>query len=620
MSLVAFVVLALGLAICLAPVSLLRASSRRRAQDYFVASRSTRLEVVRNSSIAYGLRVATFGPFFVWGASGELWPAIVASVCLGLGVYLVYILRRPILDFMDDAIESDRSVTVHELIARAHGNDPRVRLLTSALTLFALGGLLVAEALAVVVVLRPMLPSGAAGVWLLAIGMALLMLLQVIPSGHRGVMHSAQLQLGMLYLGLFGSATILLYLHMSALAPRPLHGTLAIACFAACSATMLGYRSSKYVDTDPIRSAATDLSRTAWIARFVSRFGKIFNIAFSVVLVLVIVFALMALQGEGVARAARESFAALQAGTRVPAITLVALCLMLLLHPICDVTNWQRLAAARAETSSCGVESRRRPATLQRLYGMYSIENALGLLAMCSLGGLAAIAIPTPSAADPLRAFVAHLSSAEKSVSVIASPLLLLFVFAAGLSTMSSLFSAGLWTIRYDTLPALWPELAPGRAQAADETTAMRRTFLAGSGLCLSVAAAFFIAESYLDVSVASSSFLAVVSALCCAQLSLVPLLAAAIIGRKRAAFAPIWALIILAAGASGAAAAVTVYLVTGEGTWLWAAVPACLGCGLLLFFMAPAGSQPALGKPRRELGVAESRAGRPAHGCVREK
>jgi hypothetical protein len=59
-----------------------------RARDYFVASEYTPPGVVRNSSIAYSLQIATFGQFFGWGAKGEFWPAMIFSAMFGAGLYL----------------------------------------------------------------------------------------------------------------------------------------------------------------------------------------------------------------------------------------------------------------------------------------------------------------------------------------------------------------------------------------------------------------------------------------------------------------------------------------------------------------------------------------------------
>jgi hypothetical protein len=597
MSFATFLPLLLALGICFIPVWLLRYPDYRRAQDYFVSSQYTRPEVVRNASIAYALRMAAFGPLFAWGASGDLWPAIIGSAFFGLGVYLIYILRQPLLEFLDDALSRDRSITVHEFIARQHGNDPRVRLLAASLTVFALLGLLVAEALGVAAFLKPMLPGSAAAVYWFVFGALLLTVLHAILSGHSGVMHSAQLQLGMLYLGLFGSTALLLYLHVSALTPMPPHGTFAVVFVAVCCAIMLYYRRSRYVDTDPIRRATSnaDPGRASSGARLLSRFEKIFNACLSVLLGLIIVVALMEFYAAGLPTFVRDSAAALQTGTRVPGVGLIALCLLPLFYPLVDVTNWQRLAAARKDMSSSGVEPGRQSAVLRGVFRIYAVESSLVWLLMCMLGAIAVIAIGMPGGADVLQIFVAQLISEHNEVAVVALPLLLICVFAVALSTMSALFSASLCTIRYDLLAALWPELAPGQGQALKEATARRRTLVAGGGLGLAVATIFCVADASLQISFTSGTFLALLFAFCCAQLSFAPLVLGPIVGRLRGGLgtvSPGWAVVILGFGAASGVAAVTVYLATGTEAWLWAAVPACLGSGLVLFAIARAASR----------------------------
>src|SRR5262245_57098837 len=146
-----------SLAIYLIPIYLLRRKTYARVQDYFVSSEHTPPGVIRNSSIAFALKMSKFGPFFVWGARGDFWPAITYSAFFGLGVCLIYILRRPMLAFMESALHGDRSITVHDFIARQHGNDPRVRLLASGLTVFATLALVIGEALVLATFLKPIL-------------------------------------------------------------------------------------------------------------------------------------------------------------------------------------------------------------------------------------------------------------------------------------------------------------------------------------------------------------------------------------------------------------------------------------------------------------------------------
>src|SRR4051795_9386705 len=101
MSLAQILIVAIFFGVCLVPAVLLRCRRNTRVADYFVAAGPTPPEVVQNSSVAYALRVIMLGPFFAWGATGDLAPAVIAAVCFGLGLHLIVMLRRPILAFLD---------------------------------------------------------------------------------------------------------------------------------------------------------------------------------------------------------------------------------------------------------------------------------------------------------------------------------------------------------------------------------------------------------------------------------------------------------------------------------------------------------------------------------------
>jgi len=579
-----------SLAIYLIPIYLLRRKAYARAQDYFVSSEHSPPGVIRNSSIAYALKMATFGPFFVWGASGDFWPAIIYSTFFGLGVCLIYMVRRPMLAFMESALHGDRSITVHDFIARQHGNDPRVRLFASCLTVFAILALVIGEALVVATFLKPILSDNAVLTSVFVSAFLALMALYAMLSGNSGVMRSAQSQLGMLYLGLFGSTALLLYLLISALRPMSPHSTFAMVFVAACCAVMPFYRRSVYVDTSPIRTANSNTDRPGREplgARVFRRFEKILNACISVCAAWVIVLVAMQLYSDGLPAIARESAAALQTGTRLSGMGLVALLLLPLFHPVVDMTNWQRLAAF--EKDARDIEPNQRPAIFRGILRIYAIETPLMSLFMCMFGVIAVVAMATPSGADAIEAFIRELAAEDNAMASAALALLLVSVFAIALSTMSSLFSASLCTVRYDVLPAFWPERASAAAQAGEGAT--RRLVMAGGGLYLvAIVAGFLIADAYLQISFASSEFLALLFAFYCAQLAFVPLVLGPVMSRTSAGFATVsarWALVILGVSAVMGLLAVTIYVATRNESWLWAAVPACLGSGFLLFVMA---------------------------------
>jgi hypothetical protein len=570
MSLAVFLPLLLSLGICFVPVWLLRRQHDGRAQDYFISSQYTPPEVIRNSSIAKGLRMASFGPFFAFGARGDFWPVVAGAACFGLGLYLVYALRGPILKFLGNALRHDQSITVHEFIARRHGNDPRVRLAAASLTLFALVAVVAGETFAVTAFLKLVFGNEAAHFLMLAA--LLLMVLYAVPAGHSGTMHSGQWQLGMLYLGLFGSTALLLYLHVSALTPLPPHGTFAVVFVAACCASMLVYRRSRYVDTSP-----TGPVRKSSGAKLLRKFGKILNPCISVFVVLIVVLALMEFYSVGVSAIAHGSATALQAGTSMSGMGLIALCLLPLFQPLADITNWQRLAAAEKDRDFYKSDQERWLKALRNVFRIYALESPLVWLFMAMFGALAVAAMEIPAGADVMQTFVRELASGGNPVAGIAGSLLLVAVAALALPAMSSAFSASLCTIRYDILPAF--------SQPANEGVARRHTLIVGAALFLVIAAISYLAGTFLQINFASSTFLALIFAIGSPPLAFAPLIVGPSIARK--GVSPGWALLILGAGAASSVGGLTGYLATGNDLWLWAAVPACLGSGFLLFAAA---------------------------------
>ena len=178
----------IAVGICFVPVYLLGGRTFLRRQDFAVSSQATPPEVIRNSSTAYALRLMIFGLFFAWGASGDFWPALISAACYSMGWGLIFLLRRPIIEFMNGALRNDQSITVHEFITRQHGNDRRVRLFSSGLTIFTLFAVVVAEAIAVSAFLQPLHLAGTSSVDLAIVGVLLAMALYATLSGNSAVM------------------------------------------------------------------------------------------------------------------------------------------------------------------------------------------------------------------------------------------------------------------------------------------------------------------------------------------------------------------------------------------------------------------------------------------------
>ncbi len=588
MAYLTFLAPAIVLVLFVTPGLLIHRPAYFGAKQDFVSSDHIMPKVIQNSSIAYGVGLATLGPLFAWGASGEFWPAIVYTIFIGLGLSIIYVVRRPILEFLADVLRHDRSITVHEFICQRHGDDQRVRAVAAALTMFALAGLLVCEMLAVATVLKPLLWDDEVLTVLFLAAVLLLVILCAIWSGHGGTMHAAQLQLGLLYLGLFGSTAFLLYLQMSELGTVPARGGLAIALVAIVCTVMLIYRRVRYVDTNSIRyhisnAVAAVRDREPLTLRLVSRFGKILNVLIAFFIALAIGLSAVELYVAGIPIIAYDGVSLL-ANTHVSGMALIVFILRALFHPIIDVVNWQRLAAFEKERGWRYFWEDQWTGDFRRFCATYAVEVPLVVLLICLFGTMAGLNLATSERGDVVQALIVQLVAQDNFVATTVVTLFLLGLFAMAVATMSSLLVANLCTIRHDILPMFWPQ--PTFVQVH----VMRRTMVvAGAGVGLVVFAVFCLTDARYGITLSSRSFLALVLGVSCLQISFAPLVLGPLIGRSGRCgnVNPGWAVAVMGVGAVIGSGTVAAYLATGYEPWLWAAAPGCLGSSTLLFIAA---------------------------------
>jgi len=411
----------------------------------------------------------------------------------------------------------------------------------AGLTLFVLVAVIAFEALAAVGFCRLLFGNDSLA---RGIAFALLLLGAVygLPAGHPAAMYTGQLQLGAIFLGLFGAAALLIYQHVSALTPLPSYASFAIAFIAACCLAVLVYRRSRYIETGRIDPA----SRAAgWLGKF----GKVLNPFISVFAVLAIVLAAMEFFASPLAAAATPAKWSLSLSA------LAALVLLPLLYPLADVVHWQRLAAIEKNRGAYEGDTARWLKALQSMFRLYASEIVLLWLFVAAMGAVAFAALMPDNGANVLAALAQEAASGDNPIATTALSLLLVALAGVATSTIASSFSAGLCTIRYDILPP---------SKDVSSSFAARSFFLA-------VIIALIAVTEALPLTFTDSRFLALVFALCSpvlpfAALILVP-------GRVSA---PI-ALAVLAVGPVCAAGAVIAYAGTRDETWLWAAAPACV-------------------------------------------
>jgi len=588
MSLLALVPAALCLGLCLIPAWLLRRAKYARVQDYFIASERTPPAVIQNASVACSLWMATLGPFFGWGATGNFWPSLVAAVCFPLGLSVMSCVRAPLLAFFCDALIHDRSVTIHQFIAQRHGNDSRLRLVAAALTVVALAALENGAAFALARSLAAGLDA-TVPTSVLALFMLILAGGYALIAGNTGVLRSTQLQLGMIYFGLIGAAALLLYELISDLTQLPPFGVFGIVFVAAFCSVLVGYRRSRYVDTSPIRKTfdAADpvaAAREPLSARLLVRFEKIFNVSISILAVFAVVVALMGLSAIGWSNVARDLVAAIGRGADISGLALVAVCLLLLFYPLVDATNWQRIAALEKDVDEIASPAEARSAGLLKLLRRYGVECALVFAFTAALGSLAVATLGPSSPMSGLDDVFLQLAAGQNLVEVIAGAFMLIGLLAIVLSAMSALLSASLCALRYDVVPLLIAGPPSTGSPVTAEARLRRRSVMLGGGIYLIV---FLVAVAAEALQLRSTSTAPLLFAVAGTQLSYVPLVLGPIIGATGRGFGPVsqgWAMVIICAGFLGTVCAVALSLATADEWWLWAAIPANLGLSVLLY------------------------------------
>ena len=95
-------------------------------------------------------------------------------------------------------------------------------------------------------------------------------------SGRVGILYATQIQLGLVYLGLFAATALLLYLQGSAIGAMPLNGIVALLLIALVCAVVFFRRRGRYLDTS-VRPGAADgaRDREPFGVRLVIRLQKI---------------------------------------------------------------------------------------------------------------------------------------------------------------------------------------------------------------------------------------------------------------------------------------------------------------------------------------------------------
>jgi hypothetical protein len=554
--------------------------------------------VIQNASIIYRLGWVALAPLLAWGLIGELWPALVYLVSVALGLWLFYALRRPILQALDGAFVHDRSITLHEFIARCHGNDARVRALAAALTVFAIYGFIAALLIGLATVLRTIFIGGGGGggggaladTFVVAIFVAVAG--GTLLAGRFGILYATQIQLGLVYLGLFAATVLLLYLQGSAIGAMPLKGIVALLLIALVCAVVFFRRHGRYLDTSvPAGPAGGAREREPFGVRLFIRLLKVFNSLVGILAMTLTVLAIIVAGFEvflgGVPAVAREGLQALRGGTSASAMTLISLCLLPLLQPMVDVVNWQRTAAFTTLRDGDAYTDAAWTAAFKAFGLTYAREVPLMALFIVLIGVLGGLTLAGASAGRATQDFLASLLAQDNEVATAVATLLLLGVLSLAVATIGSLFAAALDVVDGDIVPTLRSR-SIATAEAAVGTRAGGR-LLSGISIAILIVVTFLLADRRAPHTFGVNGLLGAMLAFGAVQMALVPLALAPLL-RASGRFASLtsaWALAVLAVGAAIGVGFTIAGLVFAQSAALPFAVPACFGATTLLYLIA---------------------------------
>jgi hypothetical protein len=566
--------LVLSLLLYLLPALLFRRSSYRFSREYLVSTSGTSDGVFQNSSLAYALQLSTFGPFFAWGVAGDWIPGVLNSIFFGFGLFFLYLGRHRIAAFVRDALASDQSITIHEFLAKSHGESAWIRVVASSLTIVALWGIVMAEMFGIATVLAPVLGTGPGATYLVVIGLFLLMFLYSTTGGNDGVMRTDQLQLGFAYLGLWGAVVGMLVLIGYSPTSRTAAGAVPVLYLGLFGIAWLLFRRGRFLSIGRQSSENGRGVPAAWRAYLTIE--KVINVLVVVAVAAMIAFTVRYVVSAGPSSIGRSAMTSVTLSTGMSTLALAALAILPLLYQIVDITNWQRFAAVGELGKQVGPG---RKALL-----IYAVEAPLVWIALIAFGGLAAATFAQlKEAANPSSEYITLLTSGGTALMSATAAAFLVAAFAIGLSTMDAVFSATQCAFQYDMLPGF---VSVGRGAWTTQRK-VRATRIFALVTYFAIILLFYFAEKRLTFG--RDNYLALLIAFYSAQLAFVPLVGGAFVayrrGLPRSPVSAGTAVVALVAGAIAGIGATVTALVRGPSDLLlWGSIPACLIVSTLIY------------------------------------
>lgn len=178
--------------------------------DFFHARQQISDAEFANSSVAYGLQIATISVFLAWGYLHPL-PALINSLFWGIGILIFLLFAKRLVPY----IESKQ--TLHGFLGDGY-KAPQLRSVAAFMTVVGFWGLLLAEILWGSQVFNSY-SSDPGFPYIVTFGIGVFVLVYFMRGGQLSVIHTDQFQLSFAYVGILGTALWISHVHLARAEP-----------------------------------------------------------------------------------------------------------------------------------------------------------------------------------------------------------------------------------------------------------------------------------------------------------------------------------------------------------------------------------------------------------------
>ena len=440
--------------------------------QFFNARQAVSSSEFANSSIAYGFQIATISVFLAWGYLHPL-PALVNTVCLGIGIFLLARLAPKFIPY----IESSR--TLHGFIGDRY-NSPWLRTIAATMTVIGFVGLLLAELIWGSQVFAAY-SSNESFMYAVTFGMGIFVLVYFIRGGQLSVIRTDQYQLVFSYAGLLATILWIVAMHLTddSSAARAA-GLLIAAVFSLLLLLVLvGVR----------RTARQNISG--------SRHNSAIQVILEVVLLLgAILFMLEALLNYRSVASIGDAVSQMQ--WRKPGVdgwSFLSLILLPLGWQFVDFTIWQRIGAIQLQSDEQG---RYDIAPVRRGLIRYAVESPVTWCVALGLGILLRFTdlhFDDESIWNAMKEIPEQLQPAGFGGALVAA-MFVLGIVACMLSTFDSSLVGSVTAFVYDVLPGTRKAIDDEDRTDATFRRVIRIGVLTGSGFVIVGLIAYYVCSA----------------------------------------------------------------------------------------------------------------------------